>query len=91
MGKKSLLRLIIGNVMSEFIGGCENVLEDCEPSDEEYIYSKWFLNQSHDELIDFIYGQLMEELEKPELKHLKFIGTETIKKLISANLTSWGY
>lgn len=80
MGNKSLLRMIIENIMSEFIGGCENALEDFNPSDEEYIYSEWFLNQTHDELIDFIYSELIEVLENPEYKNLKFFGTEAIKK-----------
>lgn len=91
MDEKYLLKMLIGDIMSEFIGGYENTLEDCDPTDEEYIYADWFLNQSHEDLIDFIYSELMDELEKSEFKHLKFFGSVAIKMLIDSKLISWNY
>lgn len=77
--------------MSEFIGGYENTMMDYPEDDEEYQTAKAFLSRPHDELIEFIYNDVMAGADKGMARHLRFAGTEWIKERISKRLTKWGY
>lgn len=81
----------ICKVMSEFIGGYENSLMDYAEDEPEYKEAKEFLATPHDEMVDFMYDEVMSYADKGTNRHLKFAGAEFIKKAISKRLTAWGY
>lgn len=82
---------LIMATMSEYIGGYENTLMDYPEDDEEYKTAKAFLSQSHEDLIEIIYNDVMASSDSGMRKHLRFAGTEFIKERISKKLTKWGY
>jgi len=79
------------NVMSEYIGGSENMLEDYPEDSEEYAIAKRHLSKPHDEMIDEIYREVMMDSNRDVLKHLRFAGEAFIRERISKRLTKWGY
>jgi len=81
----------ICKVMSEFIGGYENSLLDFTEEEDEYKEAKEFLSQPHDELVEFMYDEVMSYADTGTNRHLKFAGTDFIKNTISKRLTKWGY
>lgn len=78
-------------VMSEYIGGYENVLEDFSEDSEEYKRAKNFLTLPHSELINIIYNDVMGLSAKDMKRHLRFAGKDFIIERIDRRLTKWGY
>lgn len=77
--------------MSEIIGGNENTLNDYEEDSEEYKSAYEFLHSGHNELVDFIYRNVMIAADKGTAKHMRFAGEAFIRERISKRLTKWGY
>lgn len=81
----------ICEVMSEWIGGYENVLLDYEEDSEEYKKAKAFLAQGHEVLKELVYNGVMAMSDKGMAKHLRFAGKDFILERIDRRLTKWGY
>ena len=77
--------------MSEIIGGLENVLFDYGEDTEEYKNAYHDLHVGHEELVNWIYFEVMSYSDKSTAKHLRFAGEAFIKERISKRLTKWGY
>lgn len=88
---EKLVAMFIAQSMSEIIGGWENAKNDSLPDSEEYKEAEKFLTMPHDDLVDYIYSDVMGYMDKGTAKHARFAGTEFIKARISARLKKWGY
>lgn len=81
----------ICEVMSSYIGGYENTLQDTDENDAEHIEAKRFLSQGHESLAKLIYDEVMAMSDEGTTKHLRFAGKEFIMERINRRLTKWGY
>ena len=81
----------ICKVMSEYIGGYENTLLDYPEDSEEYKDAKEFLGQSHEDLMNLIYDEVMTMSDSGMAKHLRFAGKDFILERIDRRLTKWNY
>jgi len=79
-------------IMSDYIGGYENSMEDYEEGSEDYITAKNFLEMPKQEMINFIKSEVVSESQRMGYaKHMNFAGTEFLEKWIVKQLEDWGY
>lgn len=75
----------------DIIGGLENQMNDNDEDTDEYKEAKEALSMGHDELVEWIYHEVMRYADKGTARHMRFAGTEFIKERISKRLKKWGY
>jgi len=71
----------------EYIGGNENGVSDYEIGSPEYNSCKRFLDQTHDELKEFFYLEVITDVQK----EARFCGKEFVMERIEIRLNKWGY
>ncbi|MEG1433058.1 hypothetical protein [Eubacterium sp.] len=72
------------------VGGEENVLLDFSEDSKEYKSAKAFLDDPQ-LVYQSVYGELKEELERPQYKNLKFEGIEAIRSSVMICMIQDGY
>lgn len=72
------------------IGGYENVLEDCEPTSEDYKAAENAL-ANHEGLVQEVYESLMHKTERGWHKAVRFVGKEFMLERINGRIKRLGY
>ena len=89
MSRVKALRKIVERVMSERIGGFENMKADTDEDEADHWVAVEWLEQGHEGIVDDIYNNARFERESQE--HLKFAGNDKLHEIVEELVTSWGY